>query len=186
MKKVLALVLLMISLVLALVSAQAEENGKISNVTYRGGAEHFIVLPGDKDLFQNFKLMMPGETREQIIILKNEYNKPLNFYMRAEEVPDESSGVRLIDILQFSLKNGDQEIYSGALVDSVNAMSEDILLGRLAPGETITMTATLYAPGPEMDNRYMRLQASVKWIFTVMDTEADFEGEIRNVGDCFD
>lgn len=186
MKKVFALVLLMIGIVLIFASAQAEEDVTISNVTYRGGAEHFIVLPEDKDLFQNFKLMMPGETREQVIELKNEYYKPLNFYLRAEEVPDESSGVRLIDILQFSLMNGDQEIYSGTLVDSISAMSEDILLGRIAPGKMIILTASIYAPGAEMDNRYMRLQTSVNWIFTVIDTDVDFEGEIRNVGDCFD
>lgn len=185
MKKIVSLICLLFCLLMAVSALAENEEVTISNVTYRGGAEHFVVLPGDKDLFQNFKMMMPGETREQIIILKNNFTVPLRFYFRAEEAPNETvGGIRLIDILEFTLTQDGKELYHGTLCDSVSGLSEDILLGMIKPDESTTLVATLYAPGVKMGNNYMRLEAAVKWIFTVMDDE--IAGEIRNVGDCFD
>lgn len=185
MKKIVSLICLFFCLLMA-VSALAENNEVTdSNVTYRGGAEHFVVLPENKDLFQNFKRMMPGETREQTIILTNEFIRPLRFYLRAEEAPNETvGGVRLIDILDFALSLGEEKLYQGTLNDSVSGMSTDILLGSVDPGQSVSLTASLYAPGEKMGNEYMRLEAAVNWIFTVEDYVT--AGEIRNVGDCFD
>lgn len=158
-----------------------------SNVTYKGGAEHFIVLPEDKDLFQNFKDMMPGETREQIIEVRNEYSGPLAFYLHAEEAPnEEQNGVYLIDILDFTLFQDGKQLYQGKLRGSVPGMSEDILLGKLKKGESVKLIATLTAPGAEMDNRYQLTRAAVKWVFTVEDLSTGGMDQIRNVGDCFD
>lgn len=183
MRKLTTFIFCILLAVLPAFAAAAED----SNVTYKGGAEHFIVLPEDKDLFQNFKQMMPGEVREQVIEVKNEYPAPLAFYLHAEEAPnEEQNGVYLIDILDFVLIQDGKVLYQGKLRGSVPGMSEDILLGELTQGQSVKLIAAISAPGGEMDNRYQLTNAAVKWVFTVEDLGEEGFGEIRNVGDCFD
>ena len=185
MKKIILPVLLSLMIVLLVMPVMANGEGD-SNVTYKGGAEHFIVLPEDKDLFQNFKHMMPGESRKQIIEVRNDYSATLAFYLHAEQAPNaEQNGVYLIDILDFSLFQDGEQLYHGKLRGSVPGMSEDILLGELKKGESVKLEAFLSAPGAEMDNRYQLTKAAVNWVFTVEIMNAAMD-QIRNVGDCFD
>lgn len=192
------------------VSGAGAETVRIANVTYVGGAERFVVLPGNKDMFGNFKNMMPGETREQPITIRNDFERPLTFYLRAQETQTGPVSVMLMDVLELTVSAGSALLYQGSLGDSVQkgglGMGDDISLGRIPSGGVVELTAVLYAPGEEMNNRYMNLSTSVDWVITVMDpdpgptptpilppgghggTPAEETGERYwlNVGDCFD
>ena len=60
-----------------------------ASVTYEGGAEKFVFLPGseysDSDLFENFKGVLPGDALTQQITVKNATDGKVRIYMRAED-----------------------------------------------------------------------------------------------------
>jgi len=61
-----------------------------SEITYSGGAEEFVFLPGSgytsSDLFDSFKNVMPGDTRTETITITNDSDDSdyIKLYMRAE------------------------------------------------------------------------------------------------------
>ena len=63
-----------------------------ASVTYEGGAENFVFLPGseytDTDMFENFKNVLPGDVLTQIIPVQNTSGKQVRIYMRAEPVSE--------------------------------------------------------------------------------------------------
>ena len=82
MKK-LAVSLLALLMLLSGVAALAA-----ASVTYEGGAEKFVFLPGSayssSDLFENFKDVLPGDELTQKITVKNDTSGKVRIYMRAE------------------------------------------------------------------------------------------------------
>lgn len=80
MKKVLSFLLAALLLFALSVPAFADS----SSVTYEGGAEKYVFLPGsdfsDTDLFQNFKGLMPGDTVSQDITVKSTLKG--NYYVK--------------------------------------------------------------------------------------------------------
>ena len=68
-----------------------------ASVTYEGGAENYVFLPGseytDTDLFDNFKGVMPGDEIDQKITVKNEQGKcdRVKIYMRAVPHDDQAN-----------------------------------------------------------------------------------------------
>ena len=64
-----------------------------ASVTYEGGAEKFVFLPGssysDTDLFENFKGVLPGDVLTQNITVQNDTDAQVRIYMRAEPVKQE-------------------------------------------------------------------------------------------------
>ena len=61
-----------------------------STVTYEGGAEQFVFLPGSdlsgSDLFENFKKVMPGDVLTQQVQVENKSEHEIRLYLRAEAV----------------------------------------------------------------------------------------------------
>ena len=57
-----------------------------ASVSYEGGAEKFVFVPENSDLFENFKGVMPGDVLEQKITVKNNTDKAVRIYLRAEPV----------------------------------------------------------------------------------------------------
>ena len=83
MKKTLSIVLALLVLVMSS-SAFAS-----ASVTFEGGAEKFVFLPGsaysDTDMFENFKGVMPGDVLTEQIVVKNAKSTgvKVKIYMRS-------------------------------------------------------------------------------------------------------
>lgn len=146
-------------------------HGADTNIIFDGNAEDFIFLNGSQDLFDNFKNIMPGEIREQDIVLKNTDHRELRFYLSAKVIDSLDKDTSGLSIYNISITNEDEEFYRGTLDDlaklSAGRMSEDTLLATLQKGETTTIKMTLEVNGDSMDNTYQNREGLIQFKFSV-------------------
>lgn len=157
-----------------------------SSITYEGGAEKFVFVPGSEytetDLFDNFKGVMPGDVVGETITIKNDCRgcDYVKIYMRAEvhdetENPmspnvagEEVSAAAMNDFLsQLSMKVyiGDKLIYD-ASPDELDGLAENVLLGSFGYGAGAELDVQLEVP-IELGNEYANRVGEVDWVFTV-------------------
>ena len=155
-----------------------------SKVTYEGGAEKFVFLPGSEytetDLFENFKGVMPGDVITQEITVQNNYTKAekVKIYLRAvvhdeqgnplsEEVARTEDLVSMQDFLSqltMTVKQGDKVLFS-ASPDELDGLKENVLLGTF-PGKSYTKLVLELSVPIELGNEYANRVGEVDWIFT--------------------
>ncbi len=174
-----------------------------ASVTYEGGAENYVFLPGSEytetDLFDNFKGVMPGDELEQKITVKNENGKCdyVKIYMRAvphddtanplsETVATSETVVTMEDFLhQLSLtvvKEDGTEIFKGT-AEELDGLAENVLLGSFEKGESTVLTAKLSVP-IELGNEYANRVGEVDWVFVAeeLNNPAPETGDETNLG----
>ena len=179
LKTISALALVLVLLLGMSVTAFAE-----SKVTYEGGAEKFVFLPGSEytetDLFENFKGVMPGDVITQEITVRNNYTKAekVNIYLRAvvhdeqgnplsEEVARTEDLVSMQDFLSqltMTVKQGDKVLFS-ASPDELDGLKENVLLGTF-PGKSYTKLVVELSVPIELGNEYANRVGEVDWVFT--------------------
>lgn len=137
-----------------------------SSVTY-GTAEEFIFNPTSTDLFSEFKNVMPGDTRTQLIALSNA--RPASnatIYLRAEVFNNKE----FLNFMTISVYWGDSETGTKNLITKNKASEEGLLLNdvklkTLKPGETDYIYIELYID-EQMNNKFKLNEGSIKWIFS--------------------
>ena len=175
-----SLLLVLALAVLMAVPAWAES----SSVTFEGGAEEFVFLPGseytDTDLFSNFKDVMPGDTITQEIVVQNAYAgaNAVKIYLRAELHDEEENPLspsvaqgetvatmeEFLSQLTMTVWKDGRQIYQ-ASPDELDGLEENVLLGSFERGESATLTVELQIP-VELDNRFANRIGEVDWVFT--------------------
>lgn len=139
-----------------------------SNVTFDGEAKDFIFLNGNTELFDNFKNLMPGETRSQTITLKNDDYEQMKFYLSAKVSEEMGAGGIVFEI---TLKKDGKEFYKGKIggLESFGEgyMADDFLLESLPKGGTADIDLEIYVDGDSMDNSYQNTEGVVNFIFSV-------------------
>ena len=155
-----------------------------SKVTYEGGAEKFVFLPGSEytetDLFENFKGVMPGDVITQEITVQNNYTKAekVKIYLRAvvhdeqgnplsEEVARTEDLVSMQDFLSqlsMTVKQGDKVLFS-ASPDELDGLEKNVLLGTF-PGKSYTKLVVELTVPIELGNEYANRVGEVDWVFT--------------------
>ena len=126
-----------------------------ASVTYEGGAEKFVFLPGssysDTDLFENFKGVLPGDVLTQTITVQNDTDAQVRIYMRAEPVKQED--VDFLNQMHMTVTSGSKEIFD-AQADEQDGLAKNTLLGTFKKSGSTTLTVTLEVP-IEMGNEFM-------------------------------
>lgn len=154
-------------MMLSIATVQAED----TNVTFDGDSEDFIFLDGSQDLFDNFKNIMPGETRVQKIKLHNDDHREMKFYLSVDVLDSLDVDTSGYSVYTISIENNGEEFYNGTLDDlaalSAGSMSEDTMLAELSKGESTEITMTLYVDGDSMDNTYQNKEGMVQFNFSV-------------------
>ena len=155
-----------------------------SKVSYEGGAEKFVFLPGSEytetDLFENFKGVMPGDVITQEITVQNNYTKAdkVKIYLRAvlhdeqgnplsEEVAKSEDVVSMQDFLSqlsMTVKQGDKVLFS-ASPDELDGLEKNVLLGTF-PGKSYTKLVVELSVPIELGNEYANRVGEVDWVFT--------------------
>ena len=173
-----------LALVLVLLLGMSATAFAESKVTYEGGAEKFVFLPGSEysetDLFENFKGVMPGDVITQEITVQNNYTKAekVNIYLRAvvhdeqgnplsEEVARAEDLVSMQDFLSqltMTVKQGDKVLFS-ASPDELDGLKENVLLGAF-PGRSKTILTVELSVPIELGNEYANRVGEVDWVFT--------------------
>lgn len=173
-----------LALVLVLLLGMSATAFAESKVTYEGGAEKFVFLPGSEytetDLFENFKGVMPGDVITQEITVQNNYTKAekVKIYLRAvvhdkqgnplsEEVARTEDLVSMQDFLSqltMTVKQGDKVLFS-ASPDELDGLKENVLLGAF-PGKSYTKLVVELSVPIELGNEYANRVGEVDWVFT--------------------
>lgn len=134
-------------------------------VRYEGGAEGFVFLPGD-DLFLNFKDVMPGDTLEQTVEIRNTRpgNDTVKIYLRAEKSDgNDADAEDFLSQMELRIYQGDSLIAQG----KANGVQpgQDMLLGSFKSGGSTSLRAVLEVPA-ELDNSFADRAGEVVWVFT--------------------
>ena len=144
-----------------------------ASVSYEGGAEKFVFLPGseysDSDLFENFKGVLPGDVLTQQIRVENKTGKAVRIYMRAEGASEEDAD--FLSQLQLNVTSGDKEIFEAAASETAQ-LTENTLLGTFKKNGGTDLTVTLTVP-IELGNDYMAEIGVVPWTFLVEEVPED-------------
>ncbi len=154
-----------------------------SSVTYEGGAEKFVFLPGskysDSDLFENFKRVMPGDVLTQRITVKNDADTQIRLYMRADPVDETYREFLSRMNLQVSCK--DTEIFDAAASETAQ-LTENTLLGTFKRAGSTELVVTLTVP-LDLGNEFMCTMGIVPWTFLVEEIPDD---DTPHTGDDFE
>lgn len=146
----------------------------VGSVTYEGGAEAFVFVPGE-DLFQDFKGVMPGDTLTQQIGIKNTVNKSggVRIYLRAESTSETVEG--FLSQMTLTVRHG-EKVLSDTTADQTGGLAAYVLLGNFyGRGET-ELNVSLQVP-IEMGNEFQNAAGTIRWVFTVEEYERSTGGD---------
>lgn len=139
-------------------------------VVYAEGAEEFFFLPGTDhsptDLFPNFKDVMPGDTIEQRIVVKNDISNhcKVRVYMRA--LGAHADSVEFLSQLALTVAKGTDTVMFDAPADQSAQLTDWVYLGTLYSGGECELIVTLEVP-VTLDNQFQKLIGYLDWEFAV-------------------
>lgn len=180
MKKWLILLLTPILVLGAALSVSAE-NG---TVHYDGESKGFIFAPGSEysptDLFPNFKDVMPGDTLEQEITVKNDASKKVKvkIYLRALGA-HEASQAFLSELKLTVQKETDTPMFDAA-ADQTAGLTDWVCLGTLYSGGKVDLNVGLTVP-TSLDTTFEKEVGYLDWEFMV--EELPIEKDDPKTGD---
>lgn len=139
-------------------------------VVYAEGAEKFFFLPGSDysptDLFPDFKDVMPGDSIQQKIRVKNDVSNDckIKIYMRALGAHEDS--VEFLSQLNLTVAKGTDTIMFDAPADQTAQLTDWVYLGTLYSGGECELLVTLDVP-VTLDNQFKNLVGYLDWEFAV-------------------
>jgi len=137
-------------------------------ITFKGAQEGFDIQSSSEytatDLFDNFKNIMPGDRLTETIQIKNEANDCdyINLYIRVN-VHDEKDMQDFLSQLTMRIYKEADLIYESS-PDKAGALVNNVLLGTLRTGESLTLKVELDVP-IEIGNEYADRVGEVDWVF---------------------
>ena len=153
-----------------------------ASVTYEGGAEKFVFLPGseysDTDLFESFKGVMPGDVISQTIRVQNDSGRRVRIYLRADPVSEADAD--FLNALHMTVTAGSKEIFD-APAGVQDGLAKNVLLGSFRQGGGTELYVTLEVP-IELGNEYMGRMGTVPWVFLAEEVAG---GDTPETGDWF-
>lgn len=175
--------ILTILLALAMLAGLSTAALAAASVTFKGGAENFVFLPGgafsETDMFENFKGVMPGDVLLQRITVRNNSAYQVRLYLKAEPVNEKYADFLSRMNLQVSCK--DEQIFDAAASET-GQLTENVLLGTFKSYGSTELLLTLTVPF-DVDNQYMLATGIIPWTFTA---EEVVEEDTPHTGDIFD
>ena len=166
----------LIAILLALLTMCAVAQAADGSVSYVGGAEKFVFLPGskwsDSDMFDNFKGVMPGDVLTQMITVTNNSDRKVRIYMRAEG--SNARDQEFLNQLHLNVKSGSTEIFD-AQADEKAQLTKETLLGTFKKKGSTELTVTLEVP-IDLDSKFMTDPERgyiVPWTFMVEEVPDD-------------
>ncbi|MGI6161625.1 MAG: hypothetical protein ACOYJD_06305 [Christensenellales bacterium] len=162
---VLAAVMILFGMVSTVYAADA-------SVSYHGHSAGMIFSFAPDDLFDNFKGMMPGDVRDQNIIVSNDSENKIIVFLRGEPFDESVEG--LLSKATISVKNSAGEtVAEEETADKIwpaNGTDRYFELGEIEPGAEETLVATIKIP-VELGNEFQNAIGKVQWIFMVQEEE---------------
>lgn len=141
-----------------------------SQVIYQGGADAFVMVPENTDLFQNFKGVMPGDTLTQTITVKNTVAKSggVKLYLKAESTDETING--FLKQMTLTVKQGDT-VLSEATAEQTAGLTENVLLGSFSQNDNVNLEVMLQIP-ITMGNEFQDASGTIYWVFTAEEIDS--------------
>lgn len=170
MKKIIALLfILLITSAMSVLPVYAS-NGR---VTYDDGARECIFTPGSEysltDLFPNFKDVMPGDTLNQKITVKNDASKGVKIKIHLRSLGAHEDSVEFLSQLGLKVKKSEENEMAymfDAAADETAQLSDWVCLGTLYSGGEVNLDVELSVP-VELDNNFQHLVGYLDWEFKI-------------------
>lgn len=159
-------VLLLLFLFLALPGAKAVH---ASSVTYKNQAELFVFVPNSKDLFENFKGLMPGDTRTQEIFLRNDSSQFVDFFLKINPIKEEDEA--LLREMTLVIEEEGVEIFRESLNER-GSFDDYVKVKELLPESEFQWDLTLEV-SKDMGNEFMGKEAEVEWVIMIEEIEEE-------------
>ncbi|NMP37258.1 MAG: hypothetical protein GX051_03925 [Clostridiales bacterium] len=166
-------------------------------VDFKGPDEGFKFNAYEGDLFVNFKNLIPGDYRSEILRVDNSYEKGAEIFLRAEiteQTHATPETLKYIDrllkeyaIIKITALDGTL-IYNGPVwgalgeADNSGTMKSNLSLGKFASGSYRSFTVELTL-SPDMGNEYSELLGMVKWVFEAEGISSDYTPENPEIPD---
>lgn len=181
MKKLISICLLL-ALTLSLAAPAFAEDGEVS---YLGGADRFIFLPGSDEsptcLFAEFKDVMPGDQLSNVVEVRNAMKNEakIRVYLRATGI---DGNVDFLKEMHLSVtQRGASKLYD-APADQWTEMSDWVYLGTIYSGGKITLDMTLDVP-ITMGNEFQKAVGFITWQFKVEELPIEPDDPKPDTGD---
>ena len=170
MKRLLALCLMAAMLFLQICSVSATEVDKDGDIIYTDGVDKFVFITesdySDTDQFDNFKTVMPGDSIEQRILLRNDISndRKIKVYMRALGASKGSED--FLSQLNLTIVKDTDTILFDATAEKAAQLTDWVYLGTLYSGGECELVVTLDVP-VTLDNQFKNLVGYLDWEFAV-------------------
>ena len=175
MKKIIAV----LAVILVAVSSAFSVSAADGKVTYSGNSGSFIFEPGSErsptDLFPDFKDVMPGDTFEQKITIKNKANNKVKVKLYLRSLGAHEDSVDFLSKLHLTVgKSGVNTMpyMFDAAADQTDGLTDWVLLGTLYSGGEVNLDVTLTLP-IELGNEYQDAIGYIDWEFKVEEYPVD-------------
>lgn len=168
MKKASKILILVISLLLGITTKGMAAGLPSPNVTLEGNGVKFLYNDKDGKKFLEKYEMLPGDSTNGTITIKNNLDEPFNVYLRTEDLDEDEK--EMSKVLDLSIKYEGKSIYNGNLLGHDN-LGNGIELGVVNPGEEKLLDASVTLNGKATDNKYRNKSVDVDWIFTAVGTK---------------
>jgi len=169
MKKLISLVLMMLVILSCTVTAFAADG----NVTYTGNSGSIIFAPGSDesptDLFPNFKGVMPGDSLEQKITIKNKASNNVKVKLYIRSLGAQPGSEEFLSQLKLRVsKSADNNMsyMFDAAADEPAQLSGWVYLGTLYSGGVVNLNVILDVP-VTMGNEFQNQIGYLDWEFKI-------------------
>lgn len=146
-----------------------------SSVTYSGDSGNFIFAPGSNhsptDLFTNFKDVMPGDSIEQEIVVKNNASlkKKVKISMRAIGATENSE---FLSQLRLRVEKVGSTNMFDSTANATAQLTNWVELGMLYSGGEVKLKVILDVP-TSLDNNFQSQLGKLDWEFAVEEFEIE-------------
>lgn len=169
-----------------------EQINMITEVSFNSPDDGFSFDVNNGDLFSNFKNLIPGESRSQIIEISNIWDNSVEIFLWADFVLQEQATEETRDLInkliyeytKIIITDEDGNlIYDGTVwgnlnidSDNTNSMKYPYSLGVFSGHQKKRLNVSLYLD-PQMDNECKELLGLIKWVFSAQGADTSSSEE---------
>lgn len=149
------------------------------NVTYDCGEHVFLFESGNDefptDLFSELKDVMPGDTVNQVIRIRNSKKSNMNSKIYLRSLGSTEEGKAFLSQLSMQIStNGGEELFDAAPNEKAQ-LKDWVYLGMLEPGADVELYLTLSVP-MTLEDEYQDSLGCVQWEFRSEEISIEEEG----------